>query len=451
MKKRILSIIIAIVVLLSFAGCSSNEGNSSEQVTSETLSTDTSTPTSSSDSVSDGSLSSVDDAIQSNQNIDLNELKGTVVKVLMWRELTDQEKTTINNFEKNYSIKVEVEEAPLDSSAYMTKLSSLMAAGDAPDVAVQSSFPLGSASAFQPVDVTKQDLNDSIWDLELMSKYKIKGYNYVFIANGNWYDNYGIVVFNEDMFKADGIKTPYELWKEGNWNWDTLKSTATALTKKGHEYGFISHVADNWMLSANTGIVTYDGTSFTNSLTSQSTIKAWTFYSQMVEEGLMPTGQDYSFNRGETGMMGINSWVMLKGQYLRDCSFNWMCVPFPSPKGSETVIPLYSNLFGIVKGSENPVGAGVFLRYFLDPSNNGDFAERAIDKDFEEIFNYMNQRSVKKAVSYVDGVVGFTNASGQDSLYNDLQSSKSAQITTVLQKYKSVVDNSVNNVNKRIG
>ena len=98
MKKRILSIIIAIVVLLSFAGCSSNEGNSSEQVTSETLSTDTSTPTSSSDSVSDGSLSSVDDAIQSNQNIDLNELKGTVVKVLMWRELTDQEKTTINNF-----------------------------------------------------------------------------------------------------------------------------------------------------------------------------------------------------------------------------------------------------------------------------------------------------------------------------------------------------------------
>ena len=445
MKKRLLAILLTAIMVFAVAGCgkTASKDNSSDASVSGNGST-------ASEGVTSTDASGADEAIKNNKNIDLNSLKGTTVKVLMWRSLTEQEKLTVNTFQQKYGITVKIEEAPLNSSEYMTKLSSLIASGDAPDIGVQSSFPLGSASAFQPVNVTKQDMSDPIWDTDLMNNYKLKGYNYVFIANGNWYDNYGIVAYNEDMFTKDGIKTPYQLWKEGNWNWDTLKSTAAELKKKGHKYGYINHVADNYMLSANSGIVTYDGTSFANSLTDKNTIKAWTFHSQMVEEGLSPTGQDYSFNKGETGMIGINSWVMLKGQYLRDCSFKWMCVPFPSPKGEAETVPVYSNLFGVVKGSKNPVGAGVFLRYFLDPANNGNFADRAIDSRYEEIFNYMNQKSVKKCVSYVDGVIGFTNASAQSNMYKELQSSTSAQVTTVLQKYKSVVENGVNNVNKRL-
>ncbi len=445
MKKRLLAILLTAMMIFAVAGCgkTASKDNSSDGSVSGNESTV-------SEGVTSTDASGADEAIKNNKNIDLNSLRGTTVKVLMWRSLTEQEKATVNTFQQKYGITVKIEEAPLNSSEYMTKLSSLIASGDAPDIGVQSSFPLGSASAFQPVNVTKQDMSDPIWDTDLMNNYKLKGYNYVFIANGNWYDNYGIVAYNEDMFTKDGIKTPYQLWKEGNWNWDTLKSTAAELKKKGHKYGYINHVADNYMLSANSGIVTYDGTSFANSLTDKNTIKAWTFHSQMVEEGLSPTGQDYSFNKGETGMIGINSWVMLKGQYLRDCSFKWMCVPFPSPKGETETVPVYSNLFGVVKGSKNPVGAGVFLRYFLDPANNGNFADRAIDSRYEEIFNYMNQKSVKKCVSYVDGVIGFTNASAQSNMYKELQSSTSAQVTTVLQKYKSVVENGVNNVNKRL-
>ena len=459
MKKRMFAILLSAIMIFAVAGCGNSSKDSSSDVISNTVNSSDSTDSiDSTDSTNNNSTSSAeptsaesaDAAIKNNKNIDLNKLKGTTVKVLMWRSLTDQEKATIESFKNKYGITVKIEEAPLNSSEYMTKLSSLIASGDAPDIGVQSSFPLGSASAFQPVDVTKQDFSDPVWDTDLMAKYKLKGYNYVFIANGNWYDNYGIVVFNEDMFTKDGIKTPYQLWKEGNWNWDTLKSTAAELKKKGHKYGYITHVADNLMLSANSGIVTYDGTSFKNSLTDKNTIKAWTFHTQMVEEGLQPTGQDYSFNKGETGMMGINSWVMLKGQYLRDCTFKWMCVPFPSPKGEQETVPLYSNLFGVVKGAKNPVGAGVFLRYFLDPANNGNFADRAIDSRFEEVFNYMNQKSVKKCVSYVDGVIGFTNASAQTTMYSELQSATSAQVSTVLQKYRSVIENGVNNVNKRI-
>lgn len=445
MKKRLLAILLTAIMVFAVAGCgkTASKDNSSDASVSGNEST-------ASEGVTSTDASGADEAIKNNKNIDLNSLKGTTVKVLMWRSLTEQEKLTVNTFQQKYGITVKIEEAPLNSSEYMTKLSSLIASGDAPDIGVQSSFPLGSASAFQPVNVTKQDMSDPIWDTDLMNNYKLKGYNYVFIANGNWYDNYGIVAYNEDMFTKDGIKTPYQLWKEGNWNWDTLKSIAAELKKKGHKYGYINHVADNYMLSANSGIVTYDGTSFANSLTDKNTIKAWTFHSQMVEEGLSPTGQDYSFNKGETGMIGINSWVMLKGQYLRDCAFKWMCVPFPSPKGEAETVPVYSNLFGVVKGSKNPVGAGVFLRYFLDPANNGNFADRAIDSRYEEIFNYMNQKSVKKCVSYVDGVIGFTNASAQSNMYKELQSSTSAQVTTVLQKYKSVVENGVSNVNKRL-
>lgn len=467
MKKRFLSIILMLAMLCSFTACKNNKQTSSDDASgSSDITSDIASDNNSADNNSgtnSANASSGQTSGSGNQNeaggIDYNSLKGTTVSVLMWRALTEQEKKTISAFEQKYSMKVNVEQAK--SSAYLTKIASLVSTKKSPDVAVipggkgaQGAFPLGVVSIFQPATVTKQDFNDSFWNKEAMNAYAIKGKPYAIVSSQtNWYNNYEVLFYNADMFKADGITTPYTLWKQGKWNWDTLKSTAQEIKKKGHDYGLMVDQEFNFVKSTGTEFIAYDGNKFTNNITNAKVIDAWTFEAQLVKEQLMPvygtaTG---SFTSGKCGMFVTNSWAMRKGEVLATADFNLECVPSPSPAGQEQVIGASHNLFAIPKGAKNPVGAGVFLRYFLDASNNGKFSDVALNTQFEEIFNYTNQSNLKHSYLYCYGVVGYTNYKSLSNLLTSLHKASPEQVPTVLQQNKSVFDNAVNTANKKLG
>ena len=467
MKKRFLSIILMLAMLCSFTACKNNKQTSSDDASgSSDITSDIASDNNSADNNSgtdSTNASSGQTSGSGNQNeaggIDYNSLKGTTVSVLMWRALTEQEKKTISAFEQKYSMKVSVEQAK--SSAYLTKIASLVSTKKSPDVAVipggkgaQGAFPLGVVSIFQPATVTKQDFNDSFWNKEAMNAYAIKGKPYAIVSSQtNWYNNYEVLFYNADMFKADGITTPYTLWKQGKWNWDTLKSTAQEIKKKGHDYGLMLDQEFNFVKSTGTEFIAYDGNKFTNNITNAKVIDAWTFEAQLVKEQLMPVygTATSSFTSGKCGMFVTNSWAMRKGEVLATADFNLECVPFPSPAGQEQVVGASHNLFAIPKGAKNPVGAGVFLRYFLDASNNGKFSDVALSTQFEEVFNYTNQSNLKHSYLYCYGVVGYTNYKSLSNLLTSLHKASPEQVPTVLQQNKSVFDNAVNTANKKLG
>lgn len=488
MTKRILAIILSLMLIFTVVGCGNTatpsdinvnndvnvETNSEEssviENTSDNSSTDAETSskeeTSSADKTSSIDKTSSADKTPSkeepskdntNKNgIDMESLKGKTVKMLMWRDLTNQEKATIKKFETETSMKVSVEKT--NWANYMTKLASMISTGDSPDVAIiptqqnsQGCFPLGTATLFQPIKVTKQDLTDSFWDLESMEKFKIKGHYFTFIAYNNWYDCNAVVMYNVDIFKDAGVTTPRELWKSGNWNWDTLKSTATEITKKGH-IGYYNGQTNSLMQSMGVDFVNYDGKTFTSAVTSKEVTNAWVYNAQMIEAGVQPAHGTEStcFEQGRAGMIGTNLWSMRKDTGYGNLNFEIDAVPFPSPKGAEVIIPANVNLFGVAKGAKNPVGAGVFLRMFLDSANNGNFADIAINKNMEDVFNYVTGKDIKKAYKYTIGVVGYTNLTNLKTLESTLAKTSSTQITTVLQKNKSLVDNAVKTVNNKL-
>ena len=456
-----------LAMLCSFTACKNNKQTSSDDASgSSDITSDIASDNNSADNNSgtnSANASSGQTSGSGNQNeaggIDYNSLKGTTVSVLMWRALTEQEKKTISAFEQKYSMKVSVEQAK--SSAYLTKIASLVSTKKSPDVAVipggkgaQGAFPLGAVSIFQPATVTKQDFNDSFWNKEAMNAYAIKGKPYAIVSSQtNWYNNYEVLFYNADMFKADGITTPYTLWKQGKWNWDTLKSTAQEIKKKGHDYGLMVDQEFNFVKSTGTEFIAYDGNKFTNNITNSKVIDAWTFEAQLVKEQLMPVygTATSSFTSGKCGMFVTNSWAMRKGEVLATADFNLECVPFPSPAGQEQVVGASHNLFAIPKGAKNPVGAGVFLRYFLDASNNGKFSDVALSTQFEEVFNYTNQSNLKHSYLYCYGVVGYTNYKSLSNLLTSLHKASPEQVPTVLQQNKSVFDNAVNTANKKLG
>lgn len=458
MKKRVLAMLLSAVMLtVLFSGCGKAKNESSDIGNTDVTSSDANDAESSQSGSQAQSGSSSQSSGNKTAGIDYNSLKGTTVKVLMWRDLTEQEKKTIANFEKEYSMKVKVEYSNQDN--YMTKLASLVSTNDSPDVGLiinsqnrQGCFPIGAATVFQAAAVSKQDLNDSFWDKDAMNNFKIKGKPYAFIAYNNWYNAHGVLMYNADMFKSDGITSPYDLWKAGKWNWDTLKSTAEALKKKGHKYGMVVNMVYNNMASAGTDFVSYDGSTFKSTITDAKTVKAWTFNAQMVEAGLQPVyGTDTNaFQAGEAGMFSTNLWTMRKDGLLNTCKFEVMCVPYPSPVGEDSIIVAGSNPFAIPKGAKNPVGAGVFLRYLLDSANNGNFSDISINPKMEEVFNYLNQKGLKKKFMISSGVIGYSNLTSLNALVNELNSTTASQVTTVLQKNKSLVDNTVKSINSKL-
>ncbi len=454
MLKRIFSLFLVLTLVFSFAGCGSKKADDKkESGNDDEIVIDT--PDDSGNSGDNGGSSDGDSKPEA---IDYEKLKGTTVKILMWRETTKQEKATIASFEKEYSIKVDVDVA---TSQYMSKIASLVSTKNSPDIAVipggkgtQGAFPLGAAAIFQPASVTKQDFSDDFWNHEFMDAFKIKGQYFAIAAkNANWYNCHTCLFYNADMFAADKIETPYSLWKKGNWNWDTLKSTAEALKAKGHDYGIQSDQMDNYMFSAGSEFVAYENGKFVSRMNDKRLISAWTLETQLVNSGLMPKygTQTNAFNSGKAGMIATNLWAMRKGEVLQTASFKIECVPFPSPKGSELIVGSSINRFAIPKGAKNPVAAGVFLRYFLDAKHNGNFADVALNPQFEEIFNYLNSDSVKHTYLYNDGVVGYSNVTAMENLYKDLQGTTPGQVSTVLQKHNTVVQNAVNTANKKLG
>ena len=206
------------------------------------------------------------------------------------------------------------------------------------------------------------------------------------------------------------------------------------------------------MQSMGVDYVTTDGKKFTSAITSKEVVNAWTFNAQMVEAGLQPAygTESSAFGQGKAGMIGTNIWNMRKEADFGNLTFEVDAVPFPNPKGAKVVIPANVNLFAIPKGAKNPVGGGVFIREFLDSENNGNFADVAINAKMEDVFNYVTGKDVEKGYKFAIGVVGYTNLTNLKTLERTLAQTASNQITTVLQKNKSLVDNAVNTVNNKL-
>lgn len=395
--------------------------------------------------------------------LDIESLKGTTVKVLMWRNLAINEAQKIKDFEKKYGITVKVEYSTM--AAYISKLASLVTNNDSPDVAVmfdggstlQGMFPAGTLALFQPIEAAKQNLNDGFWNLPVMDKYKINGKHYTFIADSNWYSCTAIVLYNKDLFNSLNITTPRELFNQGNWNWDTLKSTALQVLNAGRASGnnYIGALGGNakmyYMLSAGTDFVTYNGSKFSSNITSPAVINAWTALAEMRESDALSYDTNVgTFFGGNVSMLFTNIWATLLNGGLGNLNFNADYVPFPSPKGSKEIMVAGFNYFAIPKGAENPQAAGLFIRYFLDSANNPPYKGLTNCPDSEDMFKYVTSAKRTFHVPYSNGVIGYTNVAGLINLTDTLWNTAPQQITTVLQQNKSWVDNAVSNINRRL-
>ncbi len=125
-------------------------------------------------------------------------------------------------------------------------------------------FPLRTAGALYPVgDI----LGDSYYKKlpyqhqKMADKLGIGGKKYTFSVFNGINFNTTFLVFNKTLLEREGIKSPYEYYKEDNWTWDVLTEIAKKVTKDTDNDGEIdqwglAHTADEFWIHANGGSIT---------------------------------------------------------------------------------------------------------------------------------------------------------------------------------------------------
>lgn len=373
---------------------------------------------------------------QNIENISINSEKrfSDLVYLSDWQEdeLRNSDKQTalsaaIKNYEKKYNSKVTILYAPY--SEKQGKLASMLVSGNPPDVYQPiDGFPQFSLNGYaQPID-DLINLKDPMWKdvkdaydaIEWMGKH-----NFVVISKGP----VDVVWYNKELFKKYGLETPYDFYKQGNWNWDTFRDLAIKMTKDTDGDNKI----DIWGMStgpesiiASTGndLLKINGKAgvIENNLKNPDVINALRFFQEtgpskynIIQPDL--NGYMTDFSEGKIAMCMGAIWadtvwwsdMMKKGQ----CSF----VPAPRyPKSYDYYVGGGANIWMIPKGSKNTEAAAAFLSELraaeLDP-NIQKLSEEANISDrgwkSQEIEMSKELKKLKYVYSFFSGVGNIGN------------------------------------------
>lgn len=303
-------------------------------------------------------------------------------------------------------------------------------------------------------------MNEPIWDQSIIKSSsigdKIYGVNTV---NSVWGGDY-CMVYNRELLEVNGIKTPLDYIEEGNWTWDSAKEIAKQVKALGNDYQGCA-VGNGTALAAKygTALSIYDNVSgkFTSTVQDEGNMKACKFMAELYKEGLIDS--KLKFVNGKMAWAIEDTYAIKTTGYFRsmDPLDIGVCeVPVPD-KNSEEILGGFRRAYGICKGSKNPVAAGMFIRYFLDPANyvmeNTFVNDDAVEyywKSREKSYNYIkNGGKINYEFLGVGELAG--GAQGYSySVFGGASQVDPAQVATTLATYANKYSAGVEKANQLI-
>ena len=370
---RIFALVLVLVMSLSLTACNDSSNTTStdveyiieEEIVNVQNDNDKGSNTSSNNSsVSDTSSDENIIVAPPYELSEIEKLRGTTVKFAVTSDPMQSEKAyVINNFEKEYGIKIE---PVIISGDFISEITGLIAAGNSPDVVRSSGdFPL-SLMYLQSLDAAKLDYNDPIWEQGMFKLTTIGGSPYLCTTEGNVYTESDIVVYRKDILQKLGCKTPEQYDAEGNWTIDVFFEIARKCNAKCSfvNYDSAFHMSGNSVFKLENG-------KFTNGL-NNSASAVISKLSAAKKEGLVTINSTNGIVSGSVVIATHHSYALRKTGAFEDNPEIWNKLGFYYlPSYDNTQKGLKTGLvrgWGLVKGAPNPVAAGAFLGYYLNPN-----------------------------------------------------------------------------------
>lgn len=392
------------------------------------------------------------------------DVKNKEIHILMWRNYDDAEQKLVDNFQKATGMKIRT--TITTESEYTTKLISLISGGDSPDICYISTdtFPSIVTKCATPLDATVFRLDDSAWYKPYMDCFKVNGRYFSVAMNKtpSCEDTNHMIYYLKTTLKKCGVTTtPWELYKQGKWNWAAQNDIIKKASAKGIT-GLSMHSYDTYMYSMGTGFVKYDGKQFTNNMDDPNVLKAWTEFATVSSVGTVTSWDFQNIAAGKVALFASISYQGLRAsKVFRDAKGNPTvqggienieCVPVAGPTQATAYTPVMAKGWVNPKNSKNPEGAAYFLRYFLDISNT-DYENLFHNNQIKEVYNEICSKNAKKCITYGNGVVNYIESGLYKKIVTELKFSTPANIAKGINSYKKTVNpalKQVNNAFKRI-
>lgn len=275
-------------------------------------------------------------------------------------------------------------------------LSTLIAAGTAPDIVGPVGFTGSNAFAGQWLDL-KPLVDATGYDLGQFPENLVNLYQESDGLLGIPFAVFpGLLYYNADLFDEAGLEyppaefgAPYVLdGEEVEWNWDTLATIAKYLTVDSNGNDATSEEFDpstivqfgfnNQWGGTRSDFSTFGGSPVIDATTGKVNIpENWRAEAQWAWNGIwqdhfIPTGtydasdllKPSAFASGKVAMARVMLWYTC---CLGELSANWDLGVIPSYNG-ETFAPADADTFRIYKGTANPEAAFTVLQYLLGPA-----------------------------------------------------------------------------------
>lgn len=371
--KRVASAALSVIALLGFASCNSGGSRNTEN----TGSVATTTPVSTGDSNKELENEIDYQGMADIGTVDTANEEGTgpayvsgqtagLVKALCYYDIIPSEPEIAEIFAERYGGTMETNIC--GSMEYFERLGLLIAAGDSPDLVRYdwAAFPDSVARNRYTALDEWLDIESPLWaDLtDVIESFEYAGKHYYFPQNVQ--PNFAII-YNRALIEEAGMKDPFELYKEGNWTWDTFSELLVQWSQKGDEY--TPFTGGSWsslqfINTTGTQIIDVTDTEILNNLRNENVSRTMDWLEGLRKQGLLGKGYIHpgeAFTDGHLLFLGMGfTWGLESSQ---ECLFKnqiegeMFAVPFPrDPKSDKYYISSDTYGYMVPTGAKNVQG-----------------------------------------------------------------------------------------------
>ena len=308
---------------------------------------------------------------------------------------TNEAGPVIEGFEKKYGIAVN----EILVGDNINEIAGKIASGVNVDImCCKGDFPAALA-VLQPLTIAKLNYNDPIWDKNMFDFSSLNGKPYLCNTIGNIWAENACVLYSKNMLNQAQCYTPEEYDHVGKWTWDSFFEIATCVDKLDGDIGYYSDIqgcyisVEDMLGSVGCGVYSYNDGKFSNGLNNNFHKEAIHKLAKLYRGISASSSATFdtvrnTFFKGKVGICIANT-QMLKKCEVRGATIDWFDIGFYKMPAYETGYQVNDTNrvvgWGICRGSDNPVGAGIFLRYYLDV-NNYDVSNSFITTAAENFF-----------------------------------------------------------------
>lgn len=234
-----------------------------------------------------------------------------------------------------------------------------------------AALPKGVVSGmFQPID-DYIDMNAPLWaDMkDAMEIYNFNGKHYCMVNNVSAEQ---VVIYNKQTIEENGLDDPWELYEQGNWNWDTFSSMLEQyVDPDADHYGLDGFWAEKALyLSAGVPAVESENGTLKSNLMDATLEKAMNFGYDLYNKGLIIDRSIFDWSEQPQFMGNGQELFYLVGSWHCNTDPNtWATkispanlglAPVPSPAGSDPYQAATLDGWVLCKGAANPQGVALF-------------------------------------------------------------------------------------------